>query len=53
MKKIIPKFVRRVGVAGEYYQDIHGTWWLLNEQRGYVEVPLSSRALQYALAGGR
>jgi hypothetical protein len=47
--------VRRVGVAGEYYETLptrsapNGEWWVHNEQKGFVPVPSNGRALRAAL----
>jgi hypothetical protein len=48
-------FVRRVvtpfgGTVPGYFLDASGRWWLFNDQRGWIEVPSSSRALQHELA---
>ncbi len=46
--------IRRIGVAGEYYQEVpgpnaqHGGWWVLNPQRGFVPIPSNGRALMLA-----
>ena len=42
----------RVGVRGEYYQDVGGQWWTINPQVGWVVVPMTSRALQAAISRG-
>lgn len=47
-------FVHRVarpfgGTLPGYFLDAEGRWWLHNDQRGWVEVPATSRALQAAL----
>lgn len=49
--KGMQRLARRVGsVAAEYYQTTDGLWWTQNPQKGFVEVPAHSRALQAALA---
>lgn len=35
--------------ASGYWQDTTSRFWLLNEQRGWVEVPATGRALCHAL----
>jgi len=41
--------VRRVGIAGEFYQDTKGAWWLINPQTGFVSVPETDKGLQEAI----
>lgn len=44
------RVVRRIGRGAEYYETSDGNWWVLNQQRGFVPVPGTSRGLALALA---
>lgn len=43
------RVIRRVGYCREYYETESG-YWTLNPQKGFVRVPLDSRALAYTLS---
>lgn len=44
-----PKIVRQI--SGGYFQASDGTWWILNQQIGWIRVrPEGSPGLRYALA---
>lgn len=42
-----PKIVRQIAL--QYFLDAFGDYWLINPQRGWVRVPLTSRCLQQAI----
>ncbi len=44
-------FVRVINTESKdpYRQDASGRWWIVNPQTGWVEVPGTSRALQFAI----
>ncbi len=50
LKQVHKLMVRRFGIGSGYYELKDGRYVTLNAQRGFVEVPLTSRSLQYDLA---